>query len=450
MARPKKVKEPSDEPIVKVPITAATNGRKSNYGFNFMDEAETIKEQVQKTVHTISARRKNKSTGFKSLDEVRREMLPMKDFPVQYLTGNYGIPEKSLIEILGAGGVGKSTLCHYLEGQAVLAGCPVYHQECENKPLKSKHVARIVHKDKALARKITKAIHFDKARSLEESWEKLIDWIEIMRGKRSDSKVEIPIHVPLLAVIDPWGKLMSPDEAKGNYDYGDNMKEKAKDMMTASNLGHAKAAHRWVRQLPHIMDTNNVTLILVQHQNDKINMTAMRGPAMDAETSAMHNITKVGGNAFNQLDSMQIIVGRKGLVKSSSGDNIGKTIKLRMHKNSYGPESRVIEYDLINDGFVDTETTQSPVIRFERWFSEWMTEKGYIGSKITAKRVTCDTLGLTGATYTEFYDTFHANEEVLAKVAMNLKIDGYDLEWDEDMKTIPEDSGEETIENEDD
>lgn len=255
----------------------------------------------------------------------------------------------------------------------------------------------------------------------------------VMRGKETGGRkasISIPMHVPLIVVIDPWGKLMSKDEAAGFYDFGKNMSDKEKSLLDASNMGHSKASHRWARRLPYILGNMNVTLILVQHQNTKVDMSGKASP-MAGDAGTLYNNTKVGGKGFDQLDSMQIILGRKGLVKNSAGDKIGKTIQARMHKNSWGAESRVIEYDLINDQYKDVPPSEtSPgrldrVIRFERWTAEWLAENKALDVTIKMRRVTCPSLNLTGVTYTEFMDTLKANPEVLNNLRKQLRIQGF-------------------------
>jgi RecA/RadA recombinase len=429
MPRPKKVKTPVEAEAVKpatVPTPPAAKRFPATYGFNYLDEAAAITGDVQKIVHGMAARRKNRTTSFKAMSDVRKNMIHIPDLPLQYLFGNYGIPERALIEIIGGEGVGKSSLCHYLEGRFLLQGCPVYHQECEGKPINAERVRRIVSEDPETGRKIVSAIHFDSARSLKESFEKLVDWIKIMRGKADGKKVSIPLHVPLLAVIDPWGKLMSKNEAAGFYDYGALKTEVAKDLLDVSNMGHSQGAHRWVRRLPYIMDTYNVTLILVQHQNQKVDMGGGGSSFIPEEARKLNNTTKTGGEAFNQLDALQFVIAKRGALKNSKGDPIGNTMKVKVSKNSYGPEGRIIEYDLVSDGFQDSGGKLDRAVRFDRWFSEFCAAKSFMGTSVNAKRYTCSSLGLTGARTDEFYDKFMATDTAVDSFGKAHSINGYD------------------------
>jgi RecA/RadA recombinase len=247
----------------------------SGYGFSVIGNSDLLSE-VTSIVASVSNRKKNGNFSLTTIGDSKKAMLPIPDMTWQYLLGTIGLPTKALVEIIGGESTGKSTLCMSLMAEASKLGVPCYYQECEAKPLSGSHVARIASSDPELGENIAKSIFMDSARSVEESFEKFKEWIEVMRGVETAGRkngVVVPLHVPLLACIDPWGKLMSDAEAGGVYNYGSADKAKEKDLLTLSNLGHAKASHRWARQLPHILDRYNVTLILVQHQNEKIDMS---------------------------------------------------------------------------------------------------------------------------------------------------------------------------------
>lgn len=404
----------------------------SSFGFNYLEESESITEEVQKAVFSISNRRKNRKTNFKSMLDTRKDMIHLPELPLQFLIGNYGLPEKCLMEVIGGAGVGKSTLVHWIEGQFLAQGCPVYHQECEGKPIRTDHIRRIVSPDPVLGQKIVKAMHFDSARSLSESFEKFVDWIKIMRGKMPGSKVSIPINVPLLVVIDPWGKLMSKEEAAGFYDYGNAATAKGgKDLLDITNMGHAKAAHRWVRRLPSLLDSMNVCLILVQHQNEEVDMSGTPS-FIPASAMATQNITKIGGLAFNQLDALQMVIAKKGMLKNSSQEVIGSTMKVRVVKNSYGSEHRQVEYDLVNNKYKDSEKDgMDRVLRFDRWFADWCAENSFMGTTVSKKRYTCKDLGAENVKSDVFYQKFQDNDAAVDAFGRLHNIHGYSSVADE-------------------
>lgn len=394
-----------EEEVVQTPKKFA------GYGFSVIGN-KSLMDEVTSIVSSVSNRKKNGNFSLTTVGSSQKAMLPLGEFTFQYMFGNIGLPTKALVEIIGGESTGKSTLCMNFISEAVKLGVPCYYQECEAKPLSGAHVARIASPDPELGKQVSEAIFMDSARSLEESFNKMKEWVEVMRGEETAGRkagVVVPIHVPLLVCIDPWGKLMSDAEAAGVYNYGSANAGKEKDLLTLSNLGHAKASHRWARQLPQLMDRYNFTLLLVQHQNAKIDMSGTPS-YIPADAMALRNTTKVGGKGFDQLDSLQLILVNKGQVKNSSNEPIGKTIRARIQKNSYGPENRIAEWDLINDGYQDSETFKDRPIRFDRWTSEWLLEKGFFGTKCNMRRYTSDILGVSGAPSSEFYEALTSEE----------------------------------------
>ncbi len=418
----------TEEVLVQEEQLPVTKKKFTGYGYSVIKNKELMAE-VTSIVASVSNRKKNGNFGLMSMGQAEKSMLPLNGFTFQYLFGNNGLPTKALIEIVGGESTGKSTLCVNFMAEACKLGVPCYYQECEAKPLSGRHVARIASSDPQLGKDIAESIYLDSARSLEESFTKMKEWVEVMRGEETAGRkagVVVPLHVPLLVVIDPWGKLMSDAEAAGVYNYGKANSDKEKDLLTLSNLGHSKASHRWARQLPQLMDRFNFTLIIVQHQNTKIDMSGTPS-YIPADAMALRNNTKVGGKGFDQLDSLQLILVNKGQVKNSGNEPIGKTVRARVHKNSYGPENRVVEWDLINDGYQDNETFMDRPIRFDRWVSEWLLEKGFFGTKCNMKRYSSDALGVTGVNSSDFYEALisEENEDNFNELCKACNIGGY-------------------------
>lgn len=422
------VEEVTEETNAEETSTLALPKKFSGYGFSVIGN-NSLMDEVTSIVASVSNRKKNGNFSLTTVSNSKKAMLPLNEFTFQYLFGNIGLPTKALIEIIGGESTGKSTLCMSFIAEAVKLGVPGYYQECESKPLSGNHVARIASPDPQLGKDIANAIFMDSARSLEESFDKMKSWVEVMRGVETAGRkvgVTVPLHVPLLVCIDPWGKLMSDAEAAGVYNYGQANSDKEKNLLTLSNLGHAKASHRWARQLPQLMDRYNFTLIIVQHQNAKIDMSGTPS-YIPADAMALRNTTKVGGKGFDQLDSLQLILVNKGQVKNSANEPIGKTIRARIQKNSYGPENRIAEWDLINDGYQDEENFLDRPIRFDRWVSEWLLDKGYFGTKCNMKRYSSDVLGVTGAPSSEYYEKLLSEENYphFVELCKSCNIAGY-------------------------
>ena len=229
--------------------------------------------------------------------------------------------------------------------------------------------------------------------------------------------------------IDTLSKLMAPNQAEGYLDYADNLKaEVAKNLREVgegSNLQHAKLFQDWSRRLAYFMDEYNILLWLNNHQNAKIDMGG-GGSHMSAEQSAMFNKTKIGGNAFNQSAAVQLIIGATAMVKDSAGMPVGRTIKLRVNKNSYGPDNRTIQYELRNVYRDDTDTFQECPLNFDNDMAKWMADNKYLNTIADKKRYTCEMLGVIGGEAKELADALHANLEVCTQFARQLSISGYD------------------------
>ena len=226
------------------------------------------------------------------------------------------------------------------------------------------------------------------------------------------------------------GKLMSPQEADGFFDYGDKMdaeqKKKFKATNEGSNLGHSKWAAAFCRRLPYVLHHYNLVLLNNCHQNTKIDMSGSKKPSfMSEDTKASYNKTKIGGNAFNQNAAVQLILTACGGVKSTEGKTIGQKVKMRVDKNSYGPRDRVMEYEIINKDHQDTPNYIEPNIRFANDLAKWMTDEKLLGTTATRARYTSEAIGVVNATAADFANAFHANEEVVNQLGQDLRITGY-------------------------
>ena len=405
------------------------DGRARKYDFDILaDDGEDKLDLASDALLAISNRRKNSPTAFKTLAEIRRSMIPLRSFRMQYTLGCYGLPEGCLIEIIGGDHIGKSTLVHWLLGGAMLEGVPASLQETENKPLTDDWAMRALHHDPATAQKMLKRLKiFPNVFELGQMEKNMEDWVKVMR-----EEVGVPLSTPLVMAVDSWSKLMNSAEAAGFYNYGDNMdaenKKKRKETNEGSNFGHAKWAQAWCRKLPSFLAANNLTLIIVSHQNDSVDMSGGKGGAsfMTPEMGNLYNKKKIGGRAFNQNAAVQLIMSRVGTAKDSNNNKIGAVIRMRVDKNSYGPNNRVMEWTLRNDGFMDTEDRIEPSLEFHEDLGTWMATNGLLGISSTRKRYTCDALNLINATSEDLEAALNARPDVLNKLGRDLKIRGYE------------------------
>lgn len=401
-----------------------------DYGFDVLADTEDVSDSIEQVLTSISSRRKNHTVQFNRLSEVREKMLPVRHFYLQWALGLYGIPEACLIEIIGAEGLGKSTLAFQFIGWAMDKGCPAFYIECENKQLQPGRVLRALHPNKERAVKMLKRLRRSKVFSLEQLEQEITDYVDAARGHRTlKGASHVPLRVPLLIVVDPWSKLMNDAEAAGFSDYGDNQsdakKAKYKSTGSASNMGHAKWAQAFSRRLPEFLSKNNVILLMVHHQNDKVDMSMGGGITLSADIADLYNKTKIGGRAFNQNAAIQLILSRGGMVKGSDNMAKGRMVTMRVDKNSFGPGERKIKYEIRTDQFDDTEEFLEPAINFDEDWANWMAKNKYFGTTVASKRFKCAALGIEGATYQQFAAAFNANEEIKRELGARLGIEGY-------------------------
>ena len=389
-------------------------------------------ETSMQLLHEVYEKEKNKPAGFRSMAQIRQAMVPFRNFYYQAGWGSYGLPQSGVQDIIGGEGLGKSTLAMTEVGWSMMGGCPCLVLEAESKALAPDRVLRCLSTDPNLAYKMLQHIWSDTIHSLEEMDDKINKWVGVMRGRIvGDNKLSVcvPLDTPLVIVVDSWSKLMSPDEAKGFYGYGKEMdadeKKKFKATGTASNLGHAKFAAHWCRRLPFFIASNNVVMILIHHQTDKIDMSGGVSSFMSAETSALYNKNHVGGRSINQNAAMQVILARKSLAKDAQNNPTGTIIRARIDKNSFGPTNRTMEWELRNEHRRDTSSYLEPALIFDSSMAMWLANNKHLGITANLKRYTCEQLGVMGASAEELCSVFHARQDIMDKLGKQLNIVGY-------------------------
>jgi hypothetical protein len=266
--------------------------------------------------------------------------------------------------------------------------------------------------------------------SLDHMWQAMKDFVYIARGtKGTKDTPRVPMHVPIVIAVDPWSKLLNPDEAAGFYNYGDNMsdakKKKFKEISEGSNLGHAKWAHKWCRLLPAFLKQYNVVLIVVNHQNDKIDMGGSAPSFMSPETSALYNKTTLGGKALRQNTALTLILSRKGLAKNGSGDITGNLITCRIAKNSLGHGDVKFHYELRSGHYNDTLTRLDPAINYNIGFATMCAEQKWMSTSVKGSKFSSPVLGVAEVSADEFCEAFEANQGIKFNLGKQLGINGY-------------------------
>lgn len=422
--------DPSFEPIEPPPVTS---GPDIDYGFHFLENDEDYGDKFRTAMEGVTSARKNQSTGFQKMSDIQEGFaFPLKHFLLQQAVGQYGIPQKKIIDIIGAEGIGKSTLTMQMLGWAMDVGCPALYIECESKLISPARTMRCLHPDFARSYKMLSRLRIESVNSLDHMWQVMKDFVYIARGTRGNKDTpRVPMHVPLVIAVDPWSKLLNPDEACGFYNYGDNLsdanKKKLKDINEGSNLGHAKWAHKWCRLLPAFLKQYNVSLIIVHHQNAKIDMSGGKGAAsyMTAEASALYNKTRIGGNAINQNTALTLIISRKGLSKNSAGDTVGNLISARVAKNSIGPDNGKFFYELKTGFFNDTMTSLDPAINFNIGFATMCAEQKWLSTSVKGAKFSSPVLGVNEVSAEEFYTAFELHPDAKINLGRTLGINGY-------------------------
>lgn len=419
-----------DEPILNP--APESPGVVIDYGFHFLDNQDDYGEKFKEALDSAVSSRKNQTVSFKKMSEVQEGFaFPLRHFLLQYAVGQFGIPSQKIIDIIGAEGIGKTTFVMDLLGGAMDVGCPALYIECESKQIPPARAMRALHPYMPRAFKMLNRLRVEPVNSLDHMWQVMKDFVYIARGtKGSKDTPRVPMHVPIVIAVDPWSKLLNPDEAAGFYNYGDNMsdakKKKFKEINEGSNLGHAKWAHKWCRLLPAFLKQFNVVLIIVHHQNDKIDMSAGGGVSfMTPEASALYNKTRIGGKALHQNTALTLILSRRGLAKNGSGDVTGNLISARVAKNSLGPDNIKFFYELRTGFFNDSLTHLDPAINYNVGFATLCAEQKWLSTSVKGSKFSSPVLGVTEVSADDFYAAFEANQDVKFNLGKQLGINGY-------------------------
>jgi RecA/RadA recombinase len=406
-------------------------------GFDILDGNADVFDNAAQVLGSVIGRRKNQSIGFASAADIRQNVLWVPEFELQHLMGIVGIPHGSFLEIIAPEGVGKTSMALTIGGWAMNAGAPVVYCECEGKQMPKHRIIRMLHPNPKRAALMLDRLRVERIASLTQLDQFIIDYADVMRGRKSlkDYPISIPQHVPLVIIVDPWSRLMNDDEAAMFYDYGGNMDTKTKKFKqtaTGSNLGHAKFAHAWCRRLAYLVERDNIILILNQHQTEDLKeaMAQSYGPKiiLPESVAGLENKNHIGGRALHQLASQQWVMVKRGLAKYADKTNSGKNVNLSMAKNSFGPEKRKMYFEIRGEHRGDMAGVYiEPALQFANSFTKWFTKEKLLGSKVdtSGDTYTCEDLGVRAVDEVEFHRAFHANTELKKHVGNLLQIEGY-------------------------
>ena len=393
-------------------------------GFNLLENNNIVKQAQEALVSLRSRKKEPKEVTIGSYDTLQKSGgLEIDALNLQWALGFKEFAPGTIMEILGGDGIGKTTFVMTLMGMFMRnanAPCLFVNSEGSAKRLDNDRMASCLAKDKDMAYKYLKTISFDRGTALKETLENIDEWIKSMRG----DKVGVPIEIPLIVAIDTISKLVPPSEARML-----GFKEKSesvKGLGESSNLEFSKLMHEWCRSRATFLEDNNVFMIVVSHQNDKIDMSRSPvGAFMSEEYKAANNKVKIGGRALNQSAAIQVSLTRIKGEKDSNGKLESHVISLKVLKNSLGPDSRSCTYKLRVENKMDTDTEFEPAIDFNATTAELFVKEEIFGTKETRKRYTCDALGIQGLTAYDFGKAIHDDASIKQKIGEALHIRGY-------------------------
>ena len=400
--------------------------------------------QVQETMLTLASKNK-KFSGVELYEDASKSYLELTDnILFQQAVGMKGIPHGTLVELIGQDGIGKTSLVWTIAGHAMLQNSPFFLVESEAKPMDKTRAMRCLSSSRSLAKRMLDRVLISKCISILDAVDEIENWVKVQR-----EEIGVPKETPLFCAIDTFSKLMAPKEAEGRSFYeGVKKPGKAKtleELGTGTNFEHAKYAQKWCRTLPAWLSKNNVILLIVSHQNQKVDM----GFGGGSFSSDAFNRTKIGGNAFNQNAALQLILTREGFLLQS-GEKIGTKVKATIAKNSYGPEGGVIRYELVSRPWLDdSEDFQQPALYFDNTTADWFASNGILNTRVERKRYTCEDLDVTSQTAAEFCKKLYSNPDIITRLGSERHILGYPVgDSSSDYEVVLDDNVEETKEEE--
>lgn len=395
---------------------------------SLLDMGSLIQKDTKEALTRMTARKKNIHFRVEGTDSIKRQFIPLGHFGLQMFLNSKGLLSKTVYEIVGGEGIGKTTFALELMSQAILNDSPCLYINTESKWLDEHRTLRALHSDPEIAEKIWGAIQIDQdVYELRHLMATIEAWVKAIRLENENYIV--PMSTPLFICVDTISKVMAPGEALGFYNYGDYLSEsnmkKLKEAGESSNLEFAKLMHWWCRHLPCFQQYYNVTLLFISHQNQKVDMAAGFGAPMSADISKKYNKTKIGGNATNQNSLTQFIMRSGAMVKNQTTKQVtGREILSNIVKNT-GPENiemrHIINYIMTqdSDGFMQR------ALDFDHALGNLLIDRRVGDFTVESKRYSSKKLGIRGLTASELADYIHADQDLMDSIGSELEMSGY-------------------------
>lgn len=425
MPRPKKNKEPDVEVLDDTDILDTDTSESEDQP----EVSLSFRSGIKNTSFDIFAgtkalKEENSKHAFRSMADAASYYLPVPWMALQYVIGRVGIPMNTVIEFIGAEGVGKSSLIKALLGGFVENNVPCCYINSEPKIVDPDWRMRIYSRSPETSEKIDSVINYEELYTLEDMKEYIHEWVTAQREV-------IPVDVPIVIVVDSITNLMNPAEAEAaGWDPKLKKFTASKDVSKKPGVT-AKWMHEWKRTISPRLQQDNITIILVSGQNQDMNTAA--SPFIPATAIAKRNKTRAGGNAINQIASLQFTLTKMSDAKrTSTAKASGKNICLYGAKNSYGPTGREITYTIWDnraDNFkgldVPGKYLASP-IDMDVALCVLLIEHKVFGLNVAANKYTSEELELFKASASDVVAAIYAKPERILKAAKALSIYGYE------------------------
>lgn len=391
-------------------------------------EASRLGDILSETMISLRAKesRSKKATsvasGFTSLFDLPEDAeLKLEPFTLQYAFGTKSFKPGTIAELIGPEHVGKTTFVFTLFGMFMrqFKDAPFLYvcTEGRNKLPDTKRILRCLSTDKREATSIMKRITMLAGYAQKETLEEIDAWCKTIRENMT--KAGIDETVPIFVAIDTLSKLMPKSEA------GEMLGDaKAKGLGESSNLEFSKMMQEWTRKRAWFTEHYGVFMLLVSHQNTKINMTMMPGarPISDA-----NNKTKIGGHATDQTATTQFTLTRVESEVNTLKDVVSHIIKLNVVKNSRGIDRRSVLYALRVNDLQDEGNKQELALDFDYGLAELFAVRKLLGTRmLTKQKFTCTALGVSEVNRKQFAQAFNQDEAKVEALGKELCIYGYD------------------------
>lgn len=392
-----------------------------------MTDLDNVRAMKQALLASPLGSKKN-AAGYMSLKDFRPSFIPFGDFIFEALTSIKGWVAGDTYELIGADGVGKSSLVLHWIGNLLRQDVPTYLLLSQNKVHRPEWIRRCLSSDRDEAELLYENMFVDKVFTMVEAIERVDLFCKKMRREFPQFHSK-----PIGVFIDSFGFLQPPDMAAGYVEYGSGETKKSKfgkstaavkTLESLPNMTAARLAHLWKQRLQFLLWRYNAFLVIVEDQTTLVDMKTSSLPVF-MQPKEDHNRSKRGGRALNQCAALQFVLSEHGAVKEDKVE-VGRRARLSVVKSNYGEKHRFFDFTLRNKNYADTATYQQRVIDLSiPTVEEVIMQCQPFGAIKTNDTYSSAYLGLNNATALEVMETVAANPEIVEWLGKALNIYGY-------------------------